>query len=127
MYWAHFHNVRNAETSTVEIQTAKQSMLALLRHGRATLEENPRYRGPPSEWTDSDEPPPGDYVDIDSETGVAVAGNVEAAAPPVIVPPVAAPASSASGASLPAQAGAGSSGVGSASAAAKPEPKRRRH
>ena len=117
LYWEYFHNVRNADTSTVEYQTAKQSMLALYRQGRARREEDPRYRGPPSEWTESDEPPPGDYVDVDSDTGAEVAQNI-AAAPP---------ASTASGsASLPAQTGAGSGGAGSASAATKPEPKRRR-
>ena len=117
LYWAHFYRVRNADTSSVDYQTAKQTMLSLYRQGRTTKEQNPRYRGPASEWTDTDrDPPSGDYVDIDTDAEAEEASGSAAAAP----------ASSASGSSLPVPAEAEGGGAGGASAAANPESKRRK-
>ena len=107
MYWAHFYAVKDAATTAPEYQEAKRIMLELWRQGREEKQRNPRYRGPASEWTDSDEaPPPGNYMDVDTDLSEAEAAGSAAA-----------PTSSASGQSLPVQAKAVGSGAGGAGAA----------
>ena len=111
MFWAYFNEVKESSTSSPEYLTAKATMLDLWRQGeREFAMKGKKYRGPPSEWSDSDRGPPSEgYVDIDTEPPTEDEGAADGAA---------APSSSASASSLPVQAKAADGGAGSASAAA---------